>query len=146
MQQKFWRMQTELIVESSNTLMIEMWPRIFLKSTIEFRKKKIPSTFWVRSFYDIDIFLGRRFFGFCSAVETCCLRQWYNTWRGYFENANLLIKKIQTMFQILTISWNHVSGPSNQTQKETGKEHCRSILKCKVRLWLMKCHLGSERI
>ena len=64
----------------------------------------------------------------------------------WFRKSESEIKKTRTKFEILTNSWYHVSGPTNQTQKETGKEQGRSLLKFQLRLWLKKCNPRSEWI
>ena len=123
-----FRFRREKTVYSGNRFLTQMQPTIFVKSTLYFQEQKDffhLSASGVRKFYDVKIFSWKKSIGNCSTLKKMLTETVIEDMERLFWKSESEIKKIKKI-AIFTISWHHVSGPTNQTQKKTGQEHCRN--------------------
>ena len=123
-----FRFRREKTVYSGNRFLTQMQPPLFVKSTLDFQEQKDffhLSAFGVGKFYDVKIFSWKKCIGNCSTFKKMLTETVIEDMEKLFWKSESEIKKIKKI-AIFTISWYDVSSPSNQTQKKTGKEHCRN--------------------
>ena len=126
-------MQKQVTAYSGNRLLTEMLRPFFVKSTIDFHEQKDffhLSAFGVTMFYDVKIFSRKKSTEKYFAVKKKLTDAVIEDMERLFWKIESEIKKTQTKLETLTNFWYQVSGPTNHTQKKTGKRHCKN--KCHV--------------